>query len=175
MKRWMRCARPSKFSTERPARRRLARPCPVRPARLPGRPRLRPQVDARDGGAGACGGARIRRPRRAERDRRRLLRRGRRVSGLAVTHRRRARPSLNLADSSVFEAFLHRLVTCPGQSRLSLGAPFAAPAHQGRQDLDGLWAIAFGNGSAAGPTSSLYFLAGPSGEQHGLFGSITAG
>ena len=41
--------------------------------------------------------------------------------------------------------------------------------------IDGLWAIAFGNGSAAGPTKTLYFLAGPSDEQHGLFGSITAG
>jgi uncharacterized protein (TIGR03118 family) len=41
--------------------------------------------------------------------------------------------------------------------------------------IDGLWAIAFGNGSAAGPTNSLYFLAGPGDEQHGLFGSITAG
>ena len=38
--------------------------------------------------------------------------------------------------------------------------------------IDGLWAIAFGNGSAAGPTTSLYFLAGPGGEAHGLFGSI---
>jgi len=41
--------------------------------------------------------------------------------------------------------------------------------------IDGLWAIAFGNGSAGGPTSSLYFAAGPGGEAHGLFGSITAG
>jgi uncharacterized protein (TIGR03118 family) len=41
--------------------------------------------------------------------------------------------------------------------------------------IDGLWAIAFGNGSAAGPTTSLYFAAGPDGEAHGLFGSITAG
>jgi uncharacterized protein (TIGR03118 family) len=41
--------------------------------------------------------------------------------------------------------------------------------------IDGLWAIAFGNGSAAGPTSTLYFLSGPSGEQHGLYGSITSG
>lgn len=41
--------------------------------------------------------------------------------------------------------------------------------------IDGLWAIAFGNGSAAGPTTSLYFVAGPGGEAHGLFGSITAG
>ena len=53
-----------------------------------------------------------------------------------------------------------------GQLRLGDGTPIA---------IDGLWAIAFGNGSAAGPTDTLYFLAGPSGEQHGLFGSITAG
>jgi uncharacterized protein (TIGR03118 family) len=52
-----------------------------------------------------------------------------------------------------------------GQLRLGNGMPIA---------IDGLWAIAFGNGSAAGPTNTLYFLAGPSGERHGLFGSITA-
>jgi hypothetical protein len=53
-----------------------------------------------------------------------------------------------------------------GQLRLANGSPIA---------IDGLWAIAFGNGSAAGPTDTLYFLAGPSGEKHGLYGSITAG
>ncbi len=53
-----------------------------------------------------------------------------------------------------------------GQLRLADGTPIA---------VDGLWAIAFGNGAAAGPTGTLYFLAGPSGEQHGLFGSITSG
>lgn len=42
-------------------------------------------------------------------------------------------------------------------------------------ELDGLWGLSFGNGAAAGPVTSLYFAAGPSGEQHGLFGSITAG
>jgi uncharacterized protein (TIGR03118 family) len=41
--------------------------------------------------------------------------------------------------------------------------------------IDGLWAIAFGNGAAGGPATSLYFAAGPGGESHGLFGSITAG
>jgi uncharacterized protein (TIGR03118 family) len=39
---------------------------------------------------------------------------------------------------------------------------------------DGLWAIAFGNGAAAGPVTSLYFAAGPGGEQGGAFGVITA-
>jgi uncharacterized protein (TIGR03118 family) len=53
-----------------------------------------------------------------------------------------------------------------GQLRVADGTPI---------QIDGLWAIAFGNGSAAGPTNSLYFLSGPSQEKHGLFGSITAG
>ena len=53
-----------------------------------------------------------------------------------------------------------------GQLRVATGAPIT---------IDGLWAIAFGNGAAAGPTTTLYFLAGPSGEKHGLFGSITVG
>ena len=53
-----------------------------------------------------------------------------------------------------------------GQLRLANGTPIA---------IDGLWAIAFGNGAAAGPTNTLYFLAGPSDETHGLYGSITAG
>ena len=53
-----------------------------------------------------------------------------------------------------------------GQLRLADGTPIA---------IGGLWAIAFGNGSAAGPTNTLYFLAGPSDEQHGLLGSITVG
>jgi uncharacterized protein (TIGR03118 family) len=41
--------------------------------------------------------------------------------------------------------------------------------------IDGLWAIAFGNGTASGPATSLYFAAGPAGGTHGLFGSIAAG
>jgi uncharacterized protein (TIGR03118 family) len=39
--------------------------------------------------------------------------------------------------------------------------------------IDGLWGIAFGNGAAAGPASSLYFASGPGDEKHGLFGVIT--
>jgi uncharacterized protein (TIGR03118 family) len=53
-----------------------------------------------------------------------------------------------------------------GQLRVANGAPIV---------LDGLWAIAFGNGASAGPTNNLYFLAGPSGQTHGLFGFIAAG
>jgi uncharacterized protein (TIGR03118 family) len=42
-------------------------------------------------------------------------------------------------------------------------------------EIDGLWALQFGNGSAAGPTDTLFFTAGPDDESHGLFGTITAG
>jgi len=40
--------------------------------------------------------------------------------------------------------------------------------------IDGLWGIAFGNGAAAGPATTLYFAAGPGGESHGLVGTLTA-
>ena len=40
--------------------------------------------------------------------------------------------------------------------------------------IDGLWGIAFGSGTGSGAANSLYFTAGPDGEQHGLFGTITA-
>lgn len=39
--------------------------------------------------------------------------------------------------------------------------------------IDGLWALAFGNGGQGGPATTLYFTAGPYGGGHGIFGSIT--
>jgi hypothetical protein len=43
--------------------------------------------------------------------------------------------------------------------------------------IDGLWALQFGHGTTAvganGLTTTLFFTAGPSEEDHGLFGSIT--
>jgi uncharacterized protein (TIGR03118 family) len=53
-----------------------------------------------------------------------------------------------------------------GQLRQTNGTPVT---------IDGLWGIAFGNGSAAGARNTLYFVSGPSGGRHGLFGSVTAG
>jgi uncharacterized protein (TIGR03118 family) len=42
--------------------------------------------------------------------------------------------------------------------------------------IDGLWALQFGKGTANnGPTTTLFFTAGPDDETHGLFGTITAG
>jgi hypothetical protein len=40
--------------------------------------------------------------------------------------------------------------------------------------IDGLWGIGFGNGGGAGPTTTLFFAAGPEEETHGLFGRIDA-
>jgi uncharacterized protein (TIGR03118 family) len=53
-----------------------------------------------------------------------------------------------------------------GQLRNASGHPI---------DIDGLWALEFGNGANAGPTNMLFFTAGPDDETHGLFGRITAG
>jgi uncharacterized protein (TIGR03118 family) len=38
--------------------------------------------------------------------------------------------------------------------------------------IDGLWGVAFGNGSFSQPLNTLFFTAGPSNETHGLFGRI---
>jgi uncharacterized protein (TIGR03118 family) len=40
-------------------------------------------------------------------------------------------------------------------------------------EIEGLWALRFGNGANAGPTTTLFFTAGIDDEQHGLFGTIT--
>src|ERR1700730_1824851 len=40
-------------------------------------------------------------------------------------------------------------------------------------NIDGLWALEFGNGNAAGPAQILFFTAGPNGEKDGLFGTLT--
>jgi hypothetical protein len=39
--------------------------------------------------------------------------------------------------------------------------------------VDGLWALAFGNGVTAGDANALYFTAGPGHESHGLFGKVS--
>jgi len=39
--------------------------------------------------------------------------------------------------------------------------------------IDGLWSLTFGNGGLAGPSTTLYFTAGPNHESDGLFGTLT--
>jgi len=38
--------------------------------------------------------------------------------------------------------------------------------------IDGLWSLTFGTGGSAGPSTTLFFSAGPDHESHGLFGSL---
>lgn len=40
-------------------------------------------------------------------------------------------------------------------------------------EIEGLWALGFGNGANAGPPTTLFFAAGIEDETHGLFGTIT--
>jgi uncharacterized protein (TIGR03118 family) len=40
-------------------------------------------------------------------------------------------------------------------------------------NIDGLWALAFGNGGSSGPGNTLFFTAGPDHETNGLFGTLT--
>jgi len=40
--------------------------------------------------------------------------------------------------------------------------------------IDGIWALAFGNGQSLGDAGALYFTAGPNGEEDGLFGRLNA-
>jgi uncharacterized protein (TIGR03118 family) len=39
--------------------------------------------------------------------------------------------------------------------------------------INGLWGLSLGNGAKAGSATTLYFTAGPNGEQAGLFGNLT--
>ena len=39
--------------------------------------------------------------------------------------------------------------------------------------IDGLWSLTPGNGGSAGNPNTIYFTAGPNGEQDGLFGSLS--
>jgi uncharacterized protein (TIGR03118 family) len=62
---------------------------------------------------------------------------------------------------SIFDAATHALL---GQVSELGGAPLS---------IDGLWAIAAGNGGGAGSSAMLYFSAGPDDESRGLFGVLT--
>lgn len=62
---------------------------------------------------------------------------------------------------AAFNGFSHRFigfVKNPGNALLT---------------IDGLWSLTFGNGAAAGPSTTLFFTAGPEQETHGLFGTLT--
>src|SRR4051794_39969317 len=67
---------------------------------------------------------------------------------------------------SAYHEFFHGLFLPAGQLRSNTGGALA---------IDGLWALAFGQGAPNnGPTDTLFFTAGPNDEENGLFGSIRA-
>jgi uncharacterized protein (TIGR03118 family) len=71
----------------------------------------------------------------------------------------------NFGDGAI-HAFDPSTGTLLGQLRLSHGGPVK---------IDGLWALVFGKGGANnGPTTTLFFTAGPNDESHGLFGKLEA-
>jgi len=79
----------------------------------------------------------------------------------------------------------HLLIGNFGDGRIH-AFDFKRHGHFGRFDLDGrmrdakgrtlaiegLWAIAFGNGAGAGPATTLFFTAGPNDEANGVMGSL---
>jgi uncharacterized protein (TIGR03118 family) len=48
-----------------------------------------------------------------------------------------------------------------------------ADANNSPITIDGLWGISFGGSASSGPFNTLYYTAGPQGETHGVFGSLT--
>ena len=60
-----------------------------------------------------------------------------------------------------------RSAASPGPSYGQLTKPAGQPTV-----IPFLWSLGFGNGHAAGPTSTLFFTAGIAGQFHGLFGSL---
>ena len=69
----------------------------------------------------------------------------------------------NFGDGRInaFDATTHAFL---GQLAASDGSPLS---------IDGLWALAPGNGGGAGSSALLYFTAGPGDEMHGVFGVLT--
>lgn len=54
-----------------------------------------------------------------------------------------------------------------------LGSLRDASNHNRPLTIDGLWGLIPGNDGSAGNSNTIYFSAGPGGESHGLFGSLT--
>src|SRR5262249_23592351 len=69
-------------------------------------------------------------------------------------------------------AFKGYLSTGTVMTSMGMGMPMMAMKRPLK--IDGLWGLAFGNGTTAGDANALYYAAGPGDETHGLFGRITA-
>ena len=85
-----------------------------------------------------------------------------------------------LAPSNFGEFSGQLLIGNFGDGRINVydksGGDAIAPLRDGDGDtleIEGLWGLAFGNGSNAGSTDSLLFTAGIDDEEHGLMGRLT--
>jgi uncharacterized protein (TIGR03118 family) len=66
------------------------------------------------------------------------------------------------------DGFIHAFDAASGLALGELKDPDGEPIQIG-----GLWALQVGNGGSGGVATAVYFTAGPFGESHGLFGSLT--
>jgi len=66
------------------------------------------------------------------------------------------------------DGFIHAFDASTGSQLGQLDDPDGEPIQ-----IDGLWALKVGNGGAGGAPNTVYFTAGPFGESHGLFGSLS--
>jgi uncharacterized protein (TIGR03118 family) len=66
------------------------------------------------------------------------------------------------------DGFIHAFDAATGATLAELKDPDGEPIQ-----IDGLWALQVGNGGSGGVATAVYFTAGPFGESHGLFGSLT--
>jgi uncharacterized protein (TIGR03118 family) len=66
------------------------------------------------------------------------------------------------------DGFIHAFDASTGSQLGQLDDPDGQPVQ-----IDGLWALKVGNGAAGGDSNTVYFTAGPFGESHGLFGSLS--
>ena len=125
------------------------------------------------------------RPRQGPRHRRRVLDRRRALGRVATSGKLNAPWGLAWAPATGFgKASGALLVGNFGDGHINIVPPgpqgsleevrTAADEGQEAGRIDGLWGIGFGNGASAGPTTTLYFAAGPDDESHGLYGTITA-
>jgi uncharacterized protein (TIGR03118 family) len=66
------------------------------------------------------------------------------------------------------DGLIHAFDAASGAALGELKDPDGEPVQ-----IDGLWALQVGNGGNGGIANAVYFTAGPFGESHGLFGSLT--
>jgi len=87
--------------------------------------------------------------------------------GLAIAPSNFSELSGDLLVGNFGDGFINAFDPTTGAPRGTLNDSNGNPIN-----IEGLWALMFGNGAAAGPTNRLFFTAGINGENDGLFGVI---